>query len=109
MKTIIKVIMIIVLIVALAYGGACVYSNFFANNSGIDAPSDSEARYSLLIKNTATVILTDDYEVFGEGVGSRTYRLRGYWELIGSEYQYRDSDIVLAENIFGEIIFKRRK
>ena len=109
MKRIIRLMFIVVFLGLLAYFGACVYGNFFANQSGIDAPSDNDAQYSLVIKNSATVILTNDYEVFGEEVGSRTYRLHGYWELIGTEFEYRDSNIVLSEQTFGEIILKRRK
>ena len=109
MKKILRIILIVVFIGLIAYFGMCVYGNFIEPSlSDIDLPDTSEAQYSLLVKNTATVILTNDYEVFGEDVGSRTYRLHGYWELIGNDFEYRDSDIVLSEQIFGEIILKRR-
>ncbi len=109
MKRILRIILIVVFIGLIAYFGMCVYGNFIEPTlSDIDLPDTSEASHSLLIKNTATVILTNDYEVFGEEVGSRTYRLHGYWELIGNEFEYRDGNIVLAEQVFGEIILKRR-
>lgn len=109
MRRIIRIIIIVVFIGLIAYFGMCVYGNFIEPSlSDIDLPDTSEASYSLLIKNTATVILTNDYEVFGDEVGSRTYRLHGYWELRGNDFKYVASDIVLAEQIFGEIILKRR-
>jgi hypothetical protein len=103
--------MLIMLIGVLAYAGTCVYGNFFApgTNPGIDMPKSDEARYSLIIKNTATVILTDDYEVFGETVGQRTYILRGYWELVGNDFKYYAEDITLPEEVFGEISIKLRR
>jgi len=109
MKTILRIIAIVVFIGLIAYFGMCVYGNFVEPSlSDIDLPDNNEAQYSLLIKNTATVILTNDYEVFGDEVGSRTYRLHGYWESIGNDFKYRAGDIVLSEQTFGEIILKRR-
>jgi len=110
MRTILRVIMIIAFIAVLSYIGITVYGNFFNSGSDVNVqmPSGSQARYSLVVKNTATVILTNDYEEFGDEVGNRTYLLHGYWELVGSEFRYYDSDIVLSEQIFGEIVLKRR-
>ena len=110
MRTVIRILMILVLIVLLAYGAVCVYGNFFSDkgNIEIEMQRESEARYSLVVKNTATVILTNDFEIFGDEVGSRVYLLHGYWELVGTEFRYYDSDIVLSEQIFGEIILKGR-
>ena len=110
MRIIIRILMIILLIGFLSYGAVCVYGNFFSDrgNTETQMPRESEARYSLVVKNTATVILTNDFEVFGDEVGSRVYLLHGYWELVGTEFKYYDSDIVLSEQIFGEIILKGR-
>lgn len=111
MKMIIRILVIILMIGFIAYFGMCVYSNFFspeATAGQYDMPSSKEAAYSLLVKNTATVILTDDCEVFGSDIGSRTFYLTGYWELRGSKFEYVDATLSLPEQVFGEIIMKRR-
>lgn len=111
MSKLIKLIMLVALIGVLAYVGACIYGNFFApgSNPSIDMPGADEARYSLIIKNTATVVLTDDYEVFGEVVGERTYILHGYWELVGNDFRYYSEDMTMPETVFGEINIKLRR
>jgi hypothetical protein len=101
-----------VLIAFVAYFGSCVYANYFRadeNELDIDLPDRKEARYSLVVKNTATVIMTDDYEVFGSEVGGRTYVVHNYWELVGTKFEYRVGDVVLHEQVFGEITVERRK
>ena len=110
MKRIIKLLMIIVLIGVIAYGGMCVYGNFFGPDAvpSYEVPSKVDASYSLVVKNTATVILTNDYEAFGNEVGSRVFYLYGYWELIGREFKYVEDTLVLSEQTFGEIELKRR-
>lgn len=111
MKTIVKLLMIVLLISVIAYGGMCVYGNYFAPGTNTDPsmPSKSEASHSLVVRNTATVILTNDYEVFGEEVGSRIYYLNGYWEMVGRDFKYVDDTLVLSEQVFGQIDLKRRK
>lgn len=110
MGRLIKIIMLVVLIATLAYLGTCIYGNFFAPgvNSGVDMPDSKDARYSLVVKNTATVILTNDYEIFGDDIGKRIYILHGYWELVGNEFKYYKGDITLPEEVFGEINIKIR-
>lgn len=104
-----RIIVIILLVGALAYGGMCVYANM-APRGKVDGnmPSTREAPYSLVIKNTATVILAKEYEVFGDTVGSRVYYLHGYWELAGTEFEHREATLVLNEQVFGQIDLKRR-
>jgi len=107
---IIKIVMVVVLIGVLAYGGMCVYGNYFGPGTTIsdNIPSTADAPYSLVVRNTATVILISDYEVFGEEVGSRTYYLNGYWEMVGRDFKYVDDTLVLSEQTFGQIDLKRR-
>ena len=107
MRRIVSIIMLIGLICGVGYVGVCVYANV-TQSEGVDLPDISEAGYSLIIKNTATVILTNDYEVFGGEVGNRHYQLSGYWELVDGDFKYREDSIVLSQEIFGEIILKRR-
>ena len=101
--------MLIALIGTLAYAGACVYANFASPTSAIDMPDEEEASYSLVIKNTATVVLTNDYKVLVDDSGASTYYLNGYWELTGDKFTYRSNEIILSEDTFGEIILQRRK
>jgi len=107
---IIKVIILIAIIVALAWLGLTCYSNFIAKPStgSSNLPDKDEASYSVYIENTGNLLLTDDYEIHGSKVGSRTFILHGFWELGGQEFVYKGTDIVLNEAIFGEITIKRR-
>lgn len=109
MRKIIKVIILVVMIALLAYGGLCVYANCIKTDSSrLEMPSAEEAPFSFLVENTGTLILTDEYEQFGDTAGSRKYILHSYWELVGMEFKYRENDIVLSEQVFGEITVKRR-
>lgn len=110
MRRILQVLAIIVLIIVIAYFGMCIYGNVKNDdyNPDIGMPSKGDAKYSLIVRNTATVILTDEYEVFGSVVGNRTYYLTNYWELKGAEFVYRDSSVTLPESVFGQIDVKRR-
>lgn len=109
MRRIIQIVALLLLVIGLIYLGACIYSNYFAPQEGeLDMPSENQAAYSLVVKNTATIILTNNCEVFGSEIGNRTFYLTGYWELIGSEFRYRDSNLTLPESVFGQIEYKRR-
>lgn len=111
MKLIIRILLIMMLLGLIAYFGACIYGNFFSSevrDARVDMPSAKDAPYSFVIENTATVILADDYEMFGEEAGSQTYRFNGYWELVGNEFRYRDGTLTISEQTFGNIILKRR-
>ncbi len=110
-KGILKVIIIVVILVVLAWVGLTCYSNFFAkpNTGQTDMPSQDEASYSVYIKNSGGLLLTNDYEVHGSEAGSRIFILRGFWELRGQEFEFVAGEIVLDEAIFGEITLKRRE
>jgi len=107
---IIKVILLIVVLAFLAWVGLTCYSNLIAkpNTGQADIPEKEEASYSVSIKNTGNLILTDDYEVHGSEVGSRVFILHGFWELRGQDFELVEGDIILDEAIFGEITIKRR-
>lgn len=106
----VKIILIILLVLVLAWLGTCVYSNFFAtpDTGALDMPGNDKASHQVIIKNTGGVILVSDYDIDGKITGSRKYILHGYWEVKGDKYRYVDADIILDESIFGEIIFERR-
>ena len=101
---------LLVLGAVLVYAGITVWSCIGGQNTPgqTDIPEVEEAAYSVYIKNTGNLILTNDYELIGSEVGSRVFILHGFWELRGQDFVYKDGDIVLDEGIFGEITLKRR-
>lgn len=106
----IKGIILLILLGLLFMVGTCVYANFIQKpDLGIpELPEPKDAGYSVHIKNTGGLLLTNDIEIFGEDEGSKIYVLHGYWELSGQDFIFRDQDIVLNENIFGKITIRGR-
>jgi hypothetical protein len=104
-RIVVKVIFGILIVGILAYLGSCVYANFFAPDSSTTSnyPDMDKAKYSVYIKNTGNLLFTDSYEIHG-----KTNILHGFWELSGKKYQYRKTDLVLDEAIFGVIEIKQR-
>lgn len=102
LNSILKVILIVLLLGLIAYGGITCYGNFFAGKFG--GPPDSEkAAYAVTIKGTGNTFLTDDYEIKGQ-----VHILHGYWEYDKDKYRYREHDLPLDEAIFGEIEARKR-
>lgn len=110
-KGMLGVVLVLVLVVVVGWIGVTVYSCVTdrATTGRPDMPQADEAAYSIYIKNTGNLILTDDYEVHGSEVGSRVFVLRGFWELTGQDFVYKDGELVLDEGIFGIITIKRRE
>jgi len=109
MSTIIKVVILVVMVLAVAYGGLCVYSNCMGpSTEQPDMPDPGKAAHSFYIKNTGGLILANDYEVHGNDVGSRIFILHGFWEMRGNKFKFVEGDIILNEGVFGEITAKRR-
>lgn len=105
----IKIIALIVILVVVGYVGLSIWSGCIKQDSGqLDMPDEKEATHSVSIENTGGLLLTNDYEQHGQVVGSRVFILHGFWELRGKDFKYVAGDIVLDENIFGEIVIKRR-
>jgi len=107
LSRVIKIVVILGMLAGLAWGGVCVYANFFNKSSEVGGtqqlPGIEKAAYSVSIKNTHNLLLTDKYEQSGT-----VYTLHGYWEYTGSGFKYRDATLSLDEQVFGEIIVKRR-
>jgi len=110
LSTIIKLIILVVMILAIAWGGICAYSNFFAEeDTGMPKmPKAEDARFGVHIENTGNLLLTNDYEVDGEEIGSRVFVLHDFWEVSGNSFKFRPGEIVLSEKIFGKITIRRR-
>lgn len=103
----IKVVILVALLGGLAYAGACIYGNFFTQSNvgdGLKLPSAEKAAYAVHIKNTGNLLLTNSFEQHGS-----VYILHGYFEIVGQGFKYREGDIILDEQIFGEITVRRRE
>jgi len=105
-KKMILILVLLVIVAVLFWIGMSVYANFFQKPEGSlpEMPDIEKATYSVLIKNTHNLLLTDEYEKQGT-----IYILDGYWQLMGQKWEYRDSRLVLDEAIFGTIEVKRRQ
>lgn len=110
LSLIIKIIILVAMVLFIAWVGVCVYSNFIAepDTGRYDMPDSNEAVHSVYINNTGNLLLTNDYEQHGQGIGHRVFILHGFWELHGQDFKYQDTDLVLNEAIFGEITIRRR-
>ena len=108
--TMIKLIILVVMVLAIAGVAVCAYSNFFAEeDTGMPKmPEAEEAAYGVHIENTGNLILTNDYEVHGDEVGHRVFILNHYWEVSGNDFKYRQHVLILDEKVFGKITVRRR-
>lgn len=112
-KRIVQIFLIIVMMGFLAYGGMCVYANFFARPEGsVDLPDVNKARYIFTIETTGRPILTNNYEVgniLRKGELEPVYIIHGYYELIDDKFKYRNIDLRLDEATFGKITVEKRR
>ncbi len=110
LSAVIKIIILVTMVLTIAWGGLCVYSNFIAEpDTGLPKmPEAEEAAYGVHIENTGNLILTNDYEVHGDKVGNRVFILNHYWEISGNNFKYRQHVLILEEKVFGKITIRRR-
>jgi len=111
LKTVLGIIVLIVVVGILALViGPCVYYNFIESpDSGQpDMPDIEQATHSFYIENTGGLILSSDYEQYGQFVGSRLFILHNYWEMRGNDFKLVEDNISLDESIFGKITVKKR-
>jgi hypothetical protein len=96
------------IVVAVFLLGISIYANATEDRPGgaglPKAPPVDKAAWEVTIKNTGNVLYTDSYEQPSEGV----YVLHGYYEIHESKYESHTNDLVLDDNYFGDIIFKKR-
>jgi len=106
MGKVIRVIMVIGFICLLGYLGACAYANFFSGDtasSKIKLPEAKEAKIEVIIENSGMVYLTNVVTETGSIV-----KLSGFWELSGDSFKYRNRELILDRNIYGNITIHRR-
>ena len=105
LKKMLLILILLVILAGLSWVGISIYANFIQSPAGASStmPDIEKATYSVYIENTGNLILTDSYEHQGN-----IYILQGYFELVGQKWQYRKSELVLDEAIFGKITIERR-
>lgn len=110
LSSLIKIIILILLVAVVGFVGLSIWSAACARpgTGQPEMPCKEDAAYSVYIKNTGGLILTNDYEQHGQVVGSRIFVLHGFWEMRGKDFKFIASDVALDENIFGEIVVKKR-
>lgn len=109
LSSIIKIIIIILVLAVIGFIGLSVWSAACSRpDTGLEMPDIEEATHSFYIENSGGLIFASDYEQHGQVVGKRIFVLKGFWELQGQKFVYKNIDIVLDEAVFGEITVKRR-
>ena len=108
LNALIKVIIIIILLLGLAYGGITIIScaNYGKVDGEIKMPSERRASHTIYFENTGGMILADD---FIEDQAAGVITVNGYWEISGDRYVYKDNNITIDEAIFGPVTVKPRK
>lgn len=109
MKRVIRVMLLIIAVLGFAYLVVSLVGSCVTNQpKTIKLPEVKDAAYVAIIQNTGKAYLTPNYEQFGTIPGKRTFVLHKFFELTGQSYQLRDRDLILDENIYGQINIKRR-
>ena len=108
-KTIL-VIIVIFMVIVVGWIGLSVWSASCAGPdiSGPGMPDEKKATHEFFIENTGGIILSSDFEQYGQVKGKRVFSLHGYWEMRGNDFKLVEGDIILDERIFGPIQVKRR-
>lgn len=99
MKKLVYGLIITIIVGIVLYGAITIYGNFhFSNVDTNYSPDKDKAQYSARIKNTGLTFYSNDAVKDGS-----VLILKGYWELVGDKYKFRDKVLVMDENIFGPI------
>lgn len=107
LQIVLMVILILAVSLAILWGGLSIYANIVENNDSDilpKYPNISKAQYTVYIKATGNVLLTDNYEHPTDNL----YILHGYWEISNNKYKYHEGTITLDSLYFGDIIINRR-
>ena len=105
-KNLVAGIFILAVVVCFAYIAACSISNWqmvYGNEYNI--PDSNKAEYSLRIRNTGNILLTDKLERQGD-----ILLLDGFWQMNpkGDKFKYTKELISLDQSIFGPIDVTKR-
>ncbi len=100
--TIGRIIGLIILLCLLLVMGMCYWQNC-REDKGPRFPDNIKAQYKITEVYTGNIYYSDNVTIQGEKTGERVIIMRGYWEVSGGKYVFRDITLPLAERDFGEI------
>lgn len=86
--------------------GGCVYVNFIQKDPGapVEAPSVEKAQYQAYVRANHQYYYSDNAKKDGGVI-----ILKGFYSMADGKYRYNRSQLVLDEEYFGPIEFKRRQ
>lgn len=105
--------LIVLVTLGILFMGLSIWANV-AENSDITGlprmPAASKAQYTIELRTTGDVLLTNDYDVAESpnNPDMLLYTLNGFYRVENDKWKYDESDIPLDEYYFGEITPNRR-
>ena len=105
-----KIILWLLIIAAVLFVTWIAIGIFTGPDDGPNIPGTDEAAYSLYAEKTGLLIFTDQYAYEDMPVGKRVFNLQqGYWSMGKKDFKFNPSDIMLKEEVWGEITVRRRQ
>lgn len=101
LSIILKLAFIAGIVLFIMWMGLSVFANA-TENKGL--PSVAKAQHEFFIKATGESLLTDDYDIVGNG----SYILHGFYRLDGGKWRYQKVDFTLNEEYWGTILVRDR-
>lgn len=89
------------------WGVISIYANIAENDNPYALPKFPDikkAQFTVYFKATGAVLLTNEYDHPTDNF----YILHGYYEMVDNKWRWRDIELPLDEEYFGEITVKRR-
>ncbi len=108
------ILLIVFGIIAAVVIGASVWANVAEGRTTSnlpDMPAISKAQYTVKIKVTGEVLLTDKYDTEKslEAPSKQVYTLHGFYRLVDNKWQWAKVDIFLDEFYWGDIKIEKRR
>lgn len=104
LSVILKLAFIVVLVLTVMWLGVSVFANATENSGTPKLPSVTKAQYEFVILSTGESVLTNDYNVLGEG----SYILHGIYRIDRGKWRYQEDDLAISEEYFGPILIRKR-
>lgn len=111
LKLILMITIICVIVIGIFWLSTSIYANITENNNDIglpDFPDIDKAQYLVIIKATGEVLLSNHIKTTLGEKRQEVHCLSGYYQDIRNKYRFVDSEFVLDEWYFGDIVIKRR-
>lgn len=100
LKNILLVLLIAILVLGVFWVGLSIYGNFSCSSKGGTLEPPSEASYRAIFEATGEVIFINNIP---EQVTESYAIAHGYWEFIDGGYKHRNIDLILDEEVAGNI------